>query len=121
MITLKTSTLHEVGQGLLAAALDKKISEVIHDISERPGVKAPRKVILELIIKKSDSGEDTVDAMDVQFSVDAKIPKTTMKRTMASFPRQNSLGFETDTNKHTHARNQKAFDHSDDDGSTAEE
>jgi hypothetical protein len=38
-----------------------------------------------------------------------KKPKTTMKRRMASFPRTKSLGFETDTNRVTHAPNQRTL------------
>jgi hypothetical protein len=107
MITLRTQTLPEVANGLLAEVLDHALAEIHQDITDRPKVKQPRKVILELILKPADSGEDIVDAVDVQFTVDTKKPKTSMKRRMASFPRKNSLGFETDTNKVTHAPNQR--------------
>lgn len=107
METLKTSTLSLVANGLLAASLDQHLAEAHHDIVDRPAVKGPRKIVLELILKPADSGEDIVDAVDVQFGIDLKKPKTTMKRRMASFPRTKSLGFETDTNKVTHAPNQR--------------
>jgi hypothetical protein len=109
METLKTSTLPLVANGLLAASIDQHLADAHHDIIDRPAVKGPRKVIIELTLKPADSGEDVVDAVDIQFGVDMKKPKTTMKRRMASFPRTKSLGFETDTNKVTHAPNQRAF------------
>lgn len=109
METLKTSTLPLVANGLLAASLDEHLAAAQHDITDRPAIKGPRKITLELILKPADSGEDIVDAVDVQFTVDMKKPKTTMKRRMASFPRTKSLGFETDTNRVTHAPNQRAF------------
>jgi hypothetical protein len=52
------------------------------------------------------------DAINIQFSVDCKTPKHTLKRQMASFPRTKSLGFETDTDKVTHAKNQRRLPHS---------
>jgi hypothetical protein len=120
METLKTSTLHLIAKGMLAASLDQHLAMAQHDISDRPKVKGPRKITLELILKPADSGEDVVDAVDVQFTVDLKKPKTTMKGRMASFPKTKSFGFETDTNKVTHAPNQRAFAHNED-GSAEEE
>lgn len=110
METLKTSTLHLIANGMLAASLDQHLAMAQHDISDRPKVRGPRKITLELTLKPADSGEDVVDAVDVQFTVDLKKPKTTMKGRMASFPRTNSFGFETDTNKVTHAKNQRTFE-----------
>ena len=109
METLKTSTLHLIANGMLAASLDQHLAAAHHDITERPKIKGPRKIVVELIMKPADSGEDVVDAVDVQFTVDLRKPKTTMKGRMASFPRTKSLGFETDTNKVTHARNQRVL------------
>lgn len=113
MITLKTATLPEVANGLLAAAIDHELTRVQQDITDRPGVRSKRKVVIELFLSPADSGEDVVDAVDVQFTVDSKCPKTSMKRRMASFPKTKSLGFESDTNKVTHARNQRAFEETD--------
>jgi len=112
METLKTSSLHLVGKGLLGAAFDDALAKAHQDIAERPKVKAPRKVLLELALTPADSGEDVVDAINIQFSVDCKTPKHTLKRQMASFPRTKSLGFETDTDKVTHAKNQRRLPHS---------
>lgn len=109
METLKTSTLHLVAGGLLAASLDQHLAAAQHDLTDRPKVRGPRKIVLELTLKPADSGEDIVDAVDVQFTVDLRKPKTTMRGRMASFPRTKSLGFETDTNRVTHAPNQRAF------------
>lgn len=109
MITLKTSTLQDVANGLLAAAIDHELSVVQQDISDRPNVKAKRKVIIELLLSPADSGEDIVDAVEVQFTVDHKCPKTSFKRRMASFKKTKSLAFESDTNKVTHAPNQRSF------------
>ena len=123
MTPLKTSTLPDIANGLLAAAIDQALAEVHHDITERPSIRAPRKVVIELILRPADSGEDIVDAVDVQFTVDSKKPKTSMKRRMASFPRTKSLGFETDTNKVTHAKNQRVLpvDGDGEDADSAEE
>jgi hypothetical protein len=112
METLKTSTLPDVANGLLEAAFDAALAQVHQDITNRPKVKAPRKVILELALTPADSGEDVVDAVNVQFSIDQKIPKQTLKRQMASFPKTKSLGFETDTGKITHAKGQRRLPHS---------
>ncbi len=109
METLRTQTLHLIANGMLAASLDQHLAAAHLDITDRPKIKGPRKIVLELILKPADSGEDVVDAVDVQFTVDLRKPKTTMKGRMASFPRTKSLGFETDTNKVTHAPNQRAF------------
>ena len=117
METLKTSTLHLIANGMLAASLDQHLAMAQHDISDRPKVKGPRKITLELILKPADSGEDVVDAADIQFSVDMKKPKTTIKGRLASFSKNRSCGFETDTNKITHARNQRTLEES----QTAEE
>jgi hypothetical protein len=114
MLNLKTSTLPEVANGLLAAAIDHELSRVQSDITDRPNVRAKRKVVIELLLSPADSGEDIVDAVDVQFTVYSKGPKTTMKRRMASFKKTKSLGFETDTNRVTHAPNQRTFEHPDD-------
>lgn len=116
METLKTSSLHLVGKGLLEAAFDAALAHAHQDIANRPKVKAPRKVILELALTPADSGEDVVDAVNVQFSIDQKTPKQTLKRQMASFPRTKSLGFETDTDKVTHAKNQRRLPHSEEHG-----
>lgn len=112
METLKTSTLHNVASGLLEAAFDAALAQVHQDITNRPRVKAPRKVILELALTPADSGEDVVDAVNVQFSIDQKIPRQTLKRQMASYPKTKSLGFETDTDKITHAKGQRRLPHS---------
>jgi hypothetical protein len=96
----------------LEAAFDAALAHAHQDITNRPKVKAPRKVVLELALTPTDSGEDVVDAINVQFSIDQKIPKQTLKRQMASFPRTKSLGFETDTDKVTHAKNQRRLPHS---------
>ena len=109
METLKTSTLHLISNGLLAASLDQHLAEAVHDIADRPKVTSARKVILELHVRPADSGEDTVDAVNVQFAIDIKKPKTVIRRAMTSFPRTKSLGFETDTNKLTHAPNQRVL------------
>lgn len=109
METLKTSTLSLIGNGLFAEVLDSTLAELHQDITDRPKVKGPRKVVIELIMKPADSGEDVVDAVDIQFTVDAKKPKSVMKRRMASFPKTRSLGFEMDTNKVTHAKNQRVL------------
>ena len=109
METLKTSTLHLIANGVLAGSIDQHLAFAQHDITDRPKVKGPRKVIIELILKPSDAGEDVSDTVDVQFNVDWKKPKTTMKGRMVNLPRTNSLGFNPDTNNVTHARNQRAF------------
>jgi len=109
METLKTSTLHLIANGMLAASIDQHLTYAQHDINDRPKVKGPRKVIIELTLQPSDTGEDVSDTVDVQFSVDWKKPKSTMKGRMVSLPRTNSLGFNPDTNNVTHARNQRTF------------
>lgn len=112
MLNLSTQTLHKVGEGLLEKVLDKAINEAQLDIAERPKITAPRKIVVELILKPADSGEDNIQAVDVQFCVDLKKPKSTFKRRLSSLPRSNTLGFHTDTNSIRPARGQGTFESS---------
>lgn len=96
-------------------ALDNALAECHFDITERPKVKKTRSVTVKLSLRPSDSGEDMVDAVDIEFEVSKAIPKTVIRRQMASLPRQKALGFETDTNKVTHAPNQRKLVDADDD------
>ena len=118
METLRTASFPDVANGLFEAATDEALSKVYEDLKARPGLDKPRIVKIELKFKplkdsRVDNGVkadgDVLAGAAVTFSAEAKLPKHEFSRAMASVPKRNALGFETDTNSLKHHPDQQAI------------
>lgn len=114
MQILRTATLAQIRDGVLAAQLDAELVKIHHDCVERPGLKKPRKVTLEITV--TPIGDDPLDAVDIEFQVKASIPATKINRPMKSLKGRNGFGFDIDTDSIDHASNQQRLSGIDGDG-----
>lgn len=120
METLKTSSLQQVANGLLAVSIDDALAKVHEDLNDRPDLDKPRTVTITLNFKPS-KGERALDngvpadrasdleAARIEFSVAHKLPPARFMRKMMNVNSRNAFGFETDTNSIKHHPDQRAM------------
>lgn len=100
MQILRTATLVDVRDGILAMQLDAKLAEIHADCVNRPLLKQPRKVSLEITVVPI--GDDPLDAVDVSFQVKSSTPPMKIIRPMKSLKKRNGFGFDGDTDSVDH-------------------
>lgn len=118
MDILRTKTLHLVRGGDLAAHLDAEITKIFADCDDRPRLKKPRKIVLEMVV--TPIGDDILDAVDVDFNVKSSIPATKIARPMKAVRRHKGFGFDHDTDNIDHAVDQRRLAGIDGDGKDEE-
>jgi len=105
MQILRTATLTEIRDGILALQLDTELAKIHADCVDRPGLKKARKVSLEITV--IPIGDDPLDAVDVQFQVKSSIPAMKILRPMKSLKKRNGFGFDGDTDSVDHDQRQQ--------------
>lgn len=70
---LTLENLKDLDDGLLAAALDANIREVIRDLNDRPSDERPRKVVMTLSFCPEHMGND-LDRVKLEHRVTTSIP-----------------------------------------------
>ena len=105
MQILRTATLAEIRDGILAHQLDAELAKIHADCVDRPNLKKARKVSLEITV--TPIGDDPLDAVDVEFQIKSSIPATKIVRPMKSLKKRNGFGFDGDTDSVSHAPTQK--------------
>jgi len=111
MELLRTATLGEVRDGILAHQLDAELVKIHADCVDRPGLQKARKVKLEITF--TPVGDDPLDGVDVEFVVQSSLPATSIVRRMKSMKRRNGFGFDADTDSVDHDARQRSFDDAD--------
>ena len=110
---LRTSTLHDIRDGLLAQQLDTELVKVHSDCVDRPLLKKARKVTLEITITPTGE-DDPLESVDIEFQVKSSIPATKISRQMKSLKGRNGFGFDSDTDSIDHAAGQRRLQGIDD-------
>ena len=95
MEVLRTTTLDQVRDGMLAALIDEHISKIYADCSERPALKKARKISIE--ISFTPSGESPMETVDIEFKVKPSLPPEGFTRQMKALSRSKGFGFAPDT------------------------
>lgn len=131
MEILNTKSLPSIASGLLEAAIDDALYKVFKDLEDRPGMNKPRTVSIQLTFKPA-AGERRLDngvpvdktsdleAADISFAVDHKLPKHQFNRRMMALSRNNGFGFESDTNSIKFHPNQQPLGFPDEDSAVVE-
>lgn len=101
MELLRTATLVDVRDGLLAHQIDAELVKIHADCLERPGLKKARKVTLEISITPPGT-DDPLDGAEVEFTVKASLPATSIVRQMKSLRKRNGFAFDADTDSLDH-------------------
>ena len=115
MQILRTATLSQVRDGMLAQQLDLELAKVHEDCVQRPGLQKSRKVVLEIVM--TPTGDDPLEAVDVEFNIKpAALPATCITRQMKSMKRNKGFGFDVDTDNIDHAPTQRRLDGIDGEG-----
>jgi len=115
MQILRTATLAQVRDGMLAQQLDLELAKVHEDCVQRPQLQKARKVVLEIVM--TPTGEDPLDDCDIEFNVKpASLPATVFARRMKSMKRNKGFGFDADTDNIDHSPMQKRLSGIDGDG-----
>jgi hypothetical protein len=115
MQILRTATLAQVRDGMLAQQLDLELVRVHQDCVQRPELLKPRKVVLEIVI--TPTGEDPLEAVDVEFHVkQAVLPATRIVRQLKAMNRNKGFGFDADTDNIDHSPSQPRLSGIDSDG-----
>ncbi len=115
MDILRTSSITKVRDGAIAAQFDAELVRIHNDCMERPRLKKPRKVVLEITITPSGE-DDPLDSVDVEFQVKATLPPVKLSRPMKSIGKRNGFAFDADTDDIDHATGQRRLSGIDDDG-----
>lgn len=80
----RTFTLEELARydgGKLAAAFNHNVAKLAADCDDRPGLKAPRKLTLEIEMKPAVDPETShFDGVDVEYFLKPTIPKFSSKK-----------------------------------------
>ena len=106
MQILRTATLSQVRDGMLAQQLDLELAKVHEDCVQRPGLQKSRKVVLEIVM--TPTGDDPLEADDVEFNIKpASLPATCITRQMKSMKRNKGFGFDVDTDSIDHSPSQQ--------------
>ena len=113
MQILKTSTLSEIRDGMLAQQFDTELVKIHSDCVDRPLLKKARKVTLEITITPTGE-DDPLESVDIDFSVKSTIPATKITRQMKSLKGRNGFGFDSDTDSIDHAATQRRLQGLDD-------
>lgn len=115
MDILRTESLHLVRDGALKHQIDAELVKIHHDCQERPLLKKPRKVTVEIIITPDGQTPDLQD-VDVAFTVKASIPPTEIRRPMKAMKKRNGFAFDADTDDVDHDPAQRRLQGIDEDG-----
>lgn len=113
MQILRTATLAEIRDGILAHQLDAELVKIHVDCVDRPGLKKARKVKLE--ISFIPQGDDPLDGVEVEFTVTSSLPATSIVRQMKSMKKRNGFAFDSDTDAVDHDVYQQRLDGIDED------
>lgn len=113
MELLRTASLADVRDGMLAHQLDGELVKVHADCVDRPNLKKARTITLSITF--TPVGDDPLDGVDVEFSVKTSLPPATIARQMKSYARRNGFAFDTDTDSISHDVRQRRLDGIDDD------
>jgi len=105
---LRTETLASIRDGMVAEIIDQALAEAFADCEERPRLKKPRSVTLT--IKITPTGDDPIEAADLEFEVSKKGPAQGVARRMAASPRHRGFRFDADTDSTAAAEGQRTFD-----------
>jgi hypothetical protein len=77
-LALTIKNIQEIDRGVIGLMFNQALRTAAHDIVERPGDKAARKVILTIEMKPVlDAKSAALDTIAHKFTVDSKIPKQT--------------------------------------------
>jgi len=119
MEVLRLETLTKLARGLLAAEVDQELAEITADLEQRPGLKKPRKLVIEIQLTPvpDEDNPDALKSTATQFSVQKTLPKKVMKRSLRYIPKSRGLGFETDTDSIDHHPEQPVLGFEDDEES----
>lgn len=80
---LGLDTIGDVDGGAVRVAFDRELQKVMHDLHDRPDLKKPRRLVLQLdLLPVNDRGQ--LMRTDVAFAVKATIPP----KASASYPMQ---------------------------------
>lgn len=79
------STLDMIDGGRVATALQKEIQKAVMDVRDRPGMKKPRVVTLQVMLSPAEVEEGTADveSAEVQFRMRSSYPERSIKTVMA--------------------------------------
>ena len=106
MDILRTSSLAKVRDGAVAAKLDAELVRLFSDCEDRPLMKKPRKVTLEITITPDGQTAD-LSEVSVSFNIKSSIPATEIVRPMKAMRKRNGFGFDEDTDSVDHSPAQR--------------
>lgn len=115
MDILRTESLHLVRDGAVKHKIDAELVHVFSDCQDRPLLKKPRKVTIEITVTPDGQSPDLQD-VDVAFVVKSSIPPTEIRRPMKAMKKRNGFAFDADTDEIDHSPSQRRLDGIDDDG-----
>lgn len=105
---LRTATLPMIRDGLVARELDAELAKVYQDCIERPDMKKPRVVTLQIVVKPGEVDHGRLLDASTEFRVSpAKLPPTSINRPMRVMARNRGFGFEADTDSVEPAEGQR--------------
>lgn len=78
LASLNSQTIGELDNGLAGAAIDEAINQAMRDVEDRGDDGKPRKVLIELLISKEDSGH-----IAIEVTAKTSVPAFRLERTIA--------------------------------------
>jgi len=101
MQILRTESLSKVRDGAVKEQIDAELVKVFLDCDDRPLLKKPRKVTIEITVTP-DGQSSSVGDVDVCFVIKASIPATEIRRPMKAMKKRKGFAFDSDTDSVDH-------------------
>lgn len=107
MEILSLETLPQYDGGSVGVLVDRALRDAYLDLDDRPLLKKSRKIIVTIDLKPHDVNGLSLETVDCAISVKLSMPnKESRTNIVANDRKGGGLGFESDTSRAKHHRNQ---------------